>query len=363
MSIQDQIHPLSRFLFIAAAIIFIIWGVSQAQAVIVSFLVSVFFAVLATPPVQWLTRKKIPVLTSVFIVVAGMVIILLAIGAVLGTSITSFYDVLPQYQVRIQEQFHDLKEFLASKKITQPEKLLLEYIDPGAVMDMTAGLFMGLGSVFSDIILIVLTVTFILLEAASFPIKLRAVLGDPHQVFPQFVKFMTDMKRYMVIKTLISLATGILIMCWLAFLGVDFPILWGFLAFLLNFVPTLGSSIAAVPAVLLALIQHGMWTAFLVTAGFMSVNFVLDYGIEKRLMGRELGLSTLVVFLSLIFWASLLGPVGAILCVPLTMALKFSFESSESTRWVAVLLGPEIPKKRSPLARNTGLKNEKDTSF
>jgi len=113
------------------------------------------------------------------------------------------------------------------------------------------------------------------------------------------------------------------------------------LAFLLNFVPSLGSSIAAIPPVLLAFIQLGIWKAVLVAAGYMVINLVLDYGIETRLMGRKLGLSTLVVFLSLIFWGSLLGPVGAILCIPLSMTLKFAFESSEGTKWIAVLLGPE----------------------
>lgn len=196
--------------------------------------------------------------------------------------------------------------------------------------------------------LILLTVAFILFEASSFPVKLRAVLGDPWQVFPQFTKFVSDIERYMVIKTLISLTTGILIGIWLSILGVDFPILWGFLAFLLNYVPTVGSSIAAVPAVLLALIQLGIGSAVMATAGYMAVNFILDNVIETRLMGQRLGLSTLVVFLSLIFWGSLLGPVGMVLCIPLTMTLKFACENNKSTRWVAVFLGPEAPAESIP---------------
>lgn len=350
MTEQDTFHPVSRFLVIAAAIVFIIWGISQAQSALVSFLVSVFLAVLATPPVLWLERKRMPAAVAVLLVAAAMIFFLLAIGAVVGTSINSFYDALPQYQARIQEQVTAFKEFLASKSIATPEKILLEYVNPGAVMNLTAGLFARLGSAFSNIVLIVLTVTFILLEATSFPVKLRAVLGDPHQVFPQFTGFVDDMKRYMVIKTLISLATGILITIWLSILHVDFPILWGFLAFLLNYVPSIGSTIAGVPAVLLTLIQLGIWRAVLAAAGYMVINLVLDYGVEKRLMGRKLGLSTLVVFLSLIFWGSLLGPIGAVLCIPLTMTLKFAFESSESTRWIALLLGPEHLTENIPSA-------------
>ena len=341
MTEQDSFHPVPRFLVITAAIVFIIWGISQAQSALVSFLVSVFLAVLATPPVLWLERKRLPAVVAVLLVVAGLIFFLLVIGAVVGTSINSFYAALPQYQARIQEQVTAFREFLANHSIATPEKILLEYVNPAAVMNLTAGLFARLGSAFSNVILIVLTVAFILLEATSFPVKLRAVLGDPHQVFPQFTRFVNDMKRYMVIKTLISLATGILVTIWLSILQVDVPVLWGFLAFLLNYVPSLGSAIAAVPAVLLTFIQLGIWRAVLATAGYMVINLVLDYGVEKRLMGRKLGLSTLVVFLSLMFWGSLLGPVGAVLCIPLTMTLKFAFESNESTRWIAVLLGPE----------------------
>ena len=348
MSEPGSLHPLSRFLLIAAAIVFIIWGIGQAESVLASFLVSVFLAVLATPPVFWLERKRVPVIVAVGIVVTALIFCMLAIAAVVGTSINSFYVAIPEYQARIHEQVAAFKAFLAGRHITLPDKLFLEYINPASVMSLTAGLFMRLGSAFSNILLIVLTVTFILLEAASFPVKLRTVLGDPHQVFPRFTTFVNDMKRYMVIKTLMSLATGILITIWLYILQVDFPILWGFLAFLLNYVPTLGSSIAAIPAILLTFIQFGIWRALLATAGYMVINVVLDNVIETKLMGRKLGLSTLVVFLSLMFWGSLLGPVGAVLCIPLTMTLKFAFESSESTRWVAFLLGPEDPVAPSP---------------
>jgi predicted PurR-regulated permease PerM len=219
-------------------------------------------------------------------------------------------------------------------------------------MKLTANLLTGVSSVLSDLVLILLTVTFILLEVSSFPIKLRAILGDPKQKFPQFTKFADDMKRYMVIKTLISLATGILIALWLYTLDVDYPILWGFLAFLLNYIPNIGSLVAAIPAVILAFIHLGLGSAVMVIVGYIAVKFIIGNIIEPRLMGRKLGLSTLVVFLSLIFWGALLGLVGAILSIPLTMTLKFAFESGESTKWIAVLLGSEkIDELSAPISR------------
>ncbi|MBK6846915.1 MAG: AI-2E family transporter [Proteobacteria bacterium] len=352
---QTQQSPRLMHLIVgAAAMVFIVWGVGQAQAVIVSLLVSVFLAVLATPPVLWLERKRVPFIAAVLLVVTGLVLVLVAIGAVVGASINSFYSALPRYQARIQEQVAAFSTFLASKGIERPGALLLAYANPGVVMSRTAGLLVRLGGALSSIVLAVITTTFVLLEAKSFPVKLRAVLGDPRQSFPRFAAFVDDIERFMVIKTLISLATGTLVALWLFLLGVDFPVLWGFLAFLLNFVPSIGSTIAGLPAVVLAAFQLGLWRAVLVAAGYLVINFVLDYGVEKRLMGRKLGLSTLVVFLSLILWGSLLGPIGAVLCIPLTLTLKCACDSSESTRWIAVLLGPEQAKARLKVAAQAG---------
>ncbi|MBU0994189.1 MAG: AI-2E family transporter [Proteobacteria bacterium] len=341
----EQSNSLSgiRFIVIAAALVIIIWGIKQAQSVMVSFLVAIFLAMLGTPPVLWLEKKRIPSAMAVLIVVAFMVTTLVIIGGIVGASINSFSNELPVYQTRIQEQISAFQSFLKTKGIRSMDKAIVEFINPGAVMSLTAHLFTELGSALSNIVVILLTVAFILFEASSFPVKLRAFLGHPQQVFPQFTKFVGEIERYMVIKTFISLITGILIGVWLSIIGVDFPILWGFLAFLLNYVPNVGSTIAGVPPVFLSLIQLGIGAALMAASGFIAVNFILGNVIETRLMGRRLGLSTLVVFLSLICWGSLLGPVGMVLSIPLTLTLRFAFENNKGKQWIAVLLAPEAP--------------------
>lgn len=348
MTKQNNSQQGIRFLVTVAALVIIIVGINQAQSVLVAFLVAVFLAMLGTPPVLWLERKRIPSVVAVLLVVAGMIGILLIAGAIVGASVNSFYTELPAYQTRLQEQASAFQSFLATKGFRGMDKILIEFVHPGAVMNLTARLLAELGSALSNMVLILLTVVFILLEASSFPVKLRAVLGHPEQVFPQFTRFVVDIERYMVIKTLISLATGLLVGIWLTILGVDFPILWGFLAFLLNYVPSVGSTIAAIPAVLLALIQLGIGSAGMAIAGYLVVNFILDGVVSTRLMGQRLGLSTLVVFLSLVFWGSLLGPVGMVLCIPFTMTLKFACENNKGTQWIAVLLGPEAPPESIP---------------
>lgn len=324
-----------------ASLVVIVWGFTLAQSVIVLFLVSLFLAVLGTPPVLWLEKKRVPSVLAALIVICGMVAVLLIAGALVGASLGSFTDSLPAYQARLEEQVQSLKGFLAGRGIDNVDKILTEYVNPSALMSLTASLLSGLGSALSNIFLILLIVTFILLEVPSFPAKLKAAFGSRLLEVRPFMQFMDDVNHYVVVKTGVSVGTGILTAVWLAILGVDFPVLWGFLAFLLNYVPNLGVVIAAVPAVLLAFVQYGWGRALFVAAGYLAVNIVVGTILEPRIVGRGVGLSTLVVFLSLILWGSIFGMVGMVLCVPLTMTLKFALESNEQTRWLAVLLGRE----------------------
>lgn len=332
-------------LFIAAALVIIIAGINQAQSVLALFLASVFLAAIGTPPVLWLERKRIPAAVAVLIVIAGMIVILLAVGALVGTSIKGLSDALPFYQSRIQQQTLALKTLLGRIGITIQEKALLDQVNPEAISEWIAGLFVGVSAIISKTVLILLTVTFILLEASSFPIKLRAVLGEPRAHFPRFTRLVNEMERYVVIQTAISLTAGVLVGIWLSILGVNFAILFGLLTFLLNYVPNVGAVITLIPVAILTFIQFGLGRAALATAGYVVVVFFIGNVIQPRLMGQKLGLSTLVVFLSLIFWGSVLGLIGMVLCVPFTMALKFVLESSEDTQWIAAVLERDPPAK------------------
>ncbi len=357
MAEQSKAFRGMRIVVGAAAFVIIMAAINLAQAVVVLFLISFFLALLGTPPVLWLKEKHVPSGVAVLVVMTGMITILLLIGVQIGTSLSGFAAELPTLQVRIQEQIIQLSALLTSKGFAVTDKFFMTYVDSEAVFKLTAGLLSGLSSVLWDTVLVLLTVTFILLEVSDFPVKLRAILGDPKQVFPQFTKYVVDMKRYMIVKTIINLSAGILIGVWMSILGVQFPVLWGFLAFLLHYIPNIGSVISAIPPAVLALVEIGLGAALLVIAGNLFVGFVVGSVIEPRLMGRKFGLSTLVVFISLLFWGSLLGVIGGILCIPLTMTLKFACESNENTRWIAVLLGsetiieleaPKSKKKRQP---------------
>jgi len=312
-----------------------------AVPIVVPFLLSAFVAIICAPPLFWLQRRGIPTLIALLMVIFAILGIGFLMGALIGASVKDFSAALPQYQARLQVQMTMVLAWLRSLGIEISDRVLLEYFDPGAAMRLVASTLSGLGGVLTNAFLILLTVTFILLEASSFPTKLRAILGSSNSSMASVEKVINNVQRYMARKTLISLGTGIVIAVWLAIVGVDYPLLWGLLAFVLNYVPNIGSIIAAIPAVLLALVQLGVKSALLAALAFVVVNIVFGYLIEPRYMGRGMGLSTLIVFLSLVFWGWVLGPIGMLLSVPLTMTVKIALESNEDTRWLAILLGSE----------------------
>ena len=326
-------------LLILASFIIVVAGMKAASSILVPFFLAVFIAVICAPPLFWLQRKGVPKVLALALILVTILIVGLLFGALIGPSLNDFLSSLPDYQERLSTHITALIGWLREKGINIPAKEVPRTLHPGWVMNLAGGIFSALSSVLTNGFLILLTVVFILLEVADFPKKLRAVLKNPERSLSTIEKFSQDAKRYLVIKTLISAAEALVIWLWLLILGVDYPVLWGTLVFLLNYVPNIGSIIAALPAVLLALVQLGVGSALLTALGFVVANIVLGNLVEPKLMGKGLSLSTLVVFLSLVFWGWVLGPIGMILSVPMTSLVKIALESYEETRGLAIMLG------------------------
>ncbi|VAX06178.1 Uncharacterized UPF0118 membrane protein [hydrothermal vent metagenome] len=335
------------FLLTAAAIVVLVAGMREAQPILVPFLLSAFIAIIAMPPLVFMQRRGLPKGLALVLVISGVVGIGMLMGALVGSAIDDFSAQLPVYQKKLEAQTSDLLIWLAEIGIEVSREAINNLLDPVKAMKMAAQGLNTLGSLLTNTFLIMLTVIFIMLEASSFPAKLRLIFNDPEASFSHLERFTSNINRYMAIKTGTSLITGLTIAIWLWVIGVDYPVLWGTLAFLLNYVPNIGSIIAAIPALLLALVQLGPGAALSTGIGFLVVNNLVGNVIEPRFMGRGLGLSTLVVFLSLVFWGWVLGPVGMFLSVPLTMTLKIALDSNEDTRWIAILLGSETEETES----------------
>ena len=340
-----------------AGIVIILGAVRYAQNIVVPFLLSLFIAIIASAPVSWLKKRGISAPLAVAVVLASLILVLVALAMLLGATADEFSTALPQYQARLQELTQSATTWLAERDIDLSETGIFEVLDPKAAMSFANSLLVGFGQVLSDAFLIMFTVLFMLLEASSFPRKLGDMEADGStRIASRFTKVVDSTKSYIAVKSVTSLATALLIGLGLTLVGLDFAALWGFLAFVLNFVPNIGSIVAAVPAILLSLLQFDPWTTLIVVIIYVLVNTLIGNVVEPALLGRRVGLSTLVVFLSLVFWGWLLGPVGMILSVPLTMSVKFAALDSDETHWLGVLLEP------APLPTRTGTEQSHDTA-
>lgn len=339
---SEDSTPKGSALIAFAAVIVVAYGLQMAKAVLVPFLLAAFLALITVRPMLWMQKHRVPAILAALLIVAAIVLMLFVVGAIVGTSVAEFTAALPSYQRRLDVLVQRVFDFLA-EHVNDDESVqsLSDMIDPGWAMGLAATILNALRDVLTNIFLIIFTVVFMLLEASTFGTKVEAAFGRRTDSLESARVFLDNLGRYLGIKTMVSLATGATagFVTWI--IGVDFPLLWAMLAFLLNYVPTIGSIIAAVPPVLLALVQLGWGEASATMLGFIGINVLFGNFLEPRLMGYGVGISPLVVFIGLVLWGWIFGPVGMLLSVPLTMTLKLALESDDRTRWMAILLGSE----------------------
>jgi AI-2 transport protein TqsA len=335
----------ARFLLMLASGVVVVWGLQFAAPVILPSALALFLAVLSLPIVVGLTRRRVPRAVAIFgamLVVVGIFTVLVLAAS---RSLAELQGQLFVYVGRLQALRDRWLMALSDRfGVSFQELIDFDLINPEALAAFLGGTVAQAASLLSTAFLVLLVMVFFLAEATVFPQKLQYLLEGSARGEERMNKVVAEIQSYLGIKTVISLATGLLLGVWCWVMGLDFPVLLGLIAFVLNYVPTVGSILAGIPAVLLSLILVGtLGHALVVTAGYVVVNTVFGNIIEPNLMGRRLGLSPLVVMLSLLFWGWTWGPVGALLSVPLTMVLKIWLENTRDLRWVAVLLDRTVP--------------------
>ncbi|MCP4022749.1 MAG: AI-2E family transporter [Desulfobacteraceae bacterium] len=351
---MDTVVVRNKPLINLAAFVVVVAGLKSASVLVIPFLLAVFFSIICAPAFFWMQKKRIPSFLCVLILLVVVIAVQMLFVSLVSKSIADFSNNLPFYQDRLNLLTHSSLQWLSGFGVELKTDRIVQMVDPSRIFKLVANTLNGVGGVLTNAFLVFLTLIFILLEASGFPNKLRAILKNENENLDKYVQISNGVNRYLGIKTLTSLGTGAVIAIWLMIQGVDFPLMWGLLAFMLNYIPNIGSIIAAVPAVLLALVQLGPISAGITAIGFFIVNTLVGSIIEPKIMGEGIGLSALVVFLSLAFWGWALGPVGMLLSVPLTMAAKIALSSRESTKWLSILLGSNkeaaliLARKNSP---------------
>lgn len=336
-----SIIPLNLMLGLAALVV-IVAGMKAGASLLVPMLLAIFIAVVCTAPIQWLNRLGLGLRAAVWLTLVVIGVLFSLVGLLLVNSFGTFTEALPGIEEKLQAYYVGLLDGLASLGLAiDPDRLagLLDVEELGGWIPTLLG---EIGNLLVQSTIVGLLVLFMLFEMLHFRDKVSRALANPAPSLQRFSEFSQTLKRYLAVKTLISLVTGALVWGACLLVGVDFPFLWAVLAFALNYIPNIGSAIAAVPPVLLLLVspEGGLVDALLLSAAYLGINFLLGNIVEPRVMGRALGLSTLVAFLSLVVWGWIFGTVGMLLSVVLTMTLKIALDSHPQTRWIAHLLGP-----------------------
>ena len=325
-----------KMVIMLGMLVIILTGIRFAADIIVPFILALFLAVIINPLVQ--LRCRVPRVLAISLLIGLIVMLAIVLLASLGTSLNELARTLPQYRNYLYEPMQTIAPWLQRMGFTVSVVELNKYIDPNAVMTLVTSLLTQLSNAMSSIFLLLLTVVFMLLEVPQLPAKLQQLMSRPVEGMGAIQRAIDSVSHYLVLKTAISLITGLVVWGMLVLLDVRFAFMWGLLAFALNYIPNIGSVLAAIPPILQVLVFGGLYEALVVLAGYLIVNLVFGNILEPRIMGRGLGLSTLVVFLSLIFWGWLLGPVGMLLSVPLTIIVKIALEQTSGGQSIAFLL-------------------------
>ncbi len=395
-----------QYLYLLAAFVVVVAGMRAAESILNPFLLAIFVAVICAPFYFALLRRGMPQGIAILTVGAGLVLLTAGLFRIVMGSITDFTSQQNSYQMKIAEKqelyLHrfqrwmkadDQKVPISDDPTATPQQngsvghntvpdgiddrtdgddstesaaaaapddapdrglsVLIDQLTPAGILTLVAQLAGSLAGLASQTVLIALTVVFILLEAGTFPEKLRRAFPQDADTSEQASRMVHSLQRYIAIKTLMSLATAVLIGIWLRLLGQVFDIrfigLWVLFVFLLNFIPNVGSFAAAIPPILIAWLdtpvtpETTLIDEFLpassVAVGYLVINVVIGNIVEPRFMGRSLGLSPLVVFCSMVFWGWVLGPVGMLLSVPLTMSVHIVLNGFDDTRWISTLMG------------------------
>ena len=334
-----HLDPGTKTVLTLAGLVVVIAGLGASGGFVLPVIVGLFIAVVSAPVLAALQRWRVPRVLAIILTVLLDVAVLAGLIALVAGSLSGLEEALPRYQAAVVRLTTSSVLWMSAHGAPVNAGQLQGLGSPSWMFTLVGDLFTELTSFVSNAFLVVLLVIFMLFEFEPARAKVAILLGGPNVHLEKLADAAAKIQRYLVVKTLLSTVIALLFGFWLWVVGVDFPLLWGILAFAMNFIPTIGPAIATVPPVVVALLTLGPGPALAAAIGCLLVNVVVGNVFEPRMMGEALGLSTFVVFASMLFWGWLWGPVGALLAVPLTMLLRGLFESSEDTRWLAVMLG------------------------
>jgi predicted PurR-regulated permease PerM len=315
---KNTIHPLLA----GASIVIIVAGLRAAAPIVSLVLLAMLLASAVAPVVLWQLRRGWSKQRAIVLTILGVVLASLLMGTMVGVAAGRLSQNLPTYEARLVEVRDSLTGFLAARGVEVPDWKTLQTFSPTRLVGYAAAFLGVIASAFGNAILVLLLVLFIIIGGADLRLKYDQGLVPRESWLGRFFGSGLDVRKYVAITAWTGFLGAIANFILLLILGVDAPALWAGLSFFLNFIPNFGFIFSVIPPALLALLEFGIIRAVIVLVGFIVINAVVENVLKPRFIGQELELSLLEVFLSLVFWSWVLGAIGAILAVPLTIVIK-----------------------------------------
>lgn len=333
-----DISSTKNYFFYFASFVVIMAGIKMASEIVVILFLAIFISSILSSVLNILQTNKVPKFLSYLLLLFLVVIISFLFAYVVNISLKDFLTNIPNYEEKLKNIILNSIHLAQDYGFKIDKTKLSEALSFSSFFGLTTNIIGSVSTFLSKLLLVVIGVAFILSESKSFQTKLKVIFRNDVKQLEHFNLFSSNIQKYFVVKTFTSFLTGFIITLILVFFEVDYPILWGVIAMLFNFVPVVGSIIAAIPAIILAFMNLDIVSVTWIILFYMLINISISNILEPRLMGKELGLSPLVIFFSLIFWGYILGIVGMFLAVPLTMTLKIAFDSNSNTHWLGILM-------------------------
>jgi predicted PurR-regulated permease PerM len=335
-----------RVLIAVAAMGLVLMFMREGAELISSLFLAWIIVLVASPLLHWLVDRGTPVWLSFVLTLVTILAVFVAFSLILVVAVDRFIEEIPQYVGEIEATITEFQEQLSSLGLINPESdSLFTYFNPEQLLSALGSFITGLFGTLSNLLLLGLLVIFLLLDAFNAPEKLADEIKSGNTYLQRYFHVSESLRKYIIITTIVGLTTGVLDTIWFILLGVSFPVLWGILAFLMSYIPSLGFWLAAIPPSLLALLESGPGTAALVFLGIVLINGFAENVVKPKYMGEGLNLSPFMVIFSVIFWAAVLGPLGAILGLPMTLMFKeLVLEADDQNRWIARLMSAKESK-------------------
>lgn len=342
-----------RALVPAACVVVLLWGLVAAKSFLIPVVFAAFLAALGAPGVNWLRKHRFPAWLAVTLVLFAFVVGLFGLAGLVAESVNTVAARAADLQERGAIVITETTIWLKAHGVNVSTHNALSEFSASDLMGAAGSALTQVASLLTNVFVVLLIFAFWLVEAIGFPRKLELALGHRPGSAANRARVGDEINKYIVTKSYICAATGVSVGILLWIFGVQFAVLWGLLAFLLNYIPSVGLIVATIVPALTALLLQGPWKALAVVGSFLIAGIVVGYGVEPALLGRRLGLSAFVVFMSLVLWGALWGPAGMFLAVPLTVLLKLACEENPKTKWVAILMDAghagDVPKTPKPL--------------